>query len=68
MAEKVYAPQRASDANILRIVVGIISMLILVALVFLLVITGGSTAAWWGFAAVGFAIFVIAVVIIDKIK
>lgn len=68
MAGKVYAPPRAYDANILRIIVGIVSMLILVALAFLLVITGGSTAAWWGFGAAAFAIFIIACVIIDKIK
>ena len=66
-AGKVYAPPRTYDKNVLRIIVGIISMLIIVALMFMLGATWLSAGAWV-FGAAAFAIFILAVVIIDKIK
>ena len=67
-AGKVYPQPQTLDKNILRMVLAVISMLVLVLFAFLFVVVVGGTGGWISFGIGSCALFLIAVVAIDKIK
>ncbi|MBE3561137.1 MAG: hypothetical protein IMW89_18250 [Ktedonobacteraceae bacterium] len=67
LAEKVYAP--ASDSkNMLRLIAMAMAFAALIALAVICLLFVGGTGGWISFCAASLAIFIVAVVAIDKIK
>jgi hypothetical protein len=66
-AAKVYAPVH-DNRNMIRLMTFVVAMATLIVLAFLCLIVVGGTGGWVSFCAGSFAIFVMAVVAIDKIK
>ena len=64
---KVY-PEPPDNKNILRLIVFAIAMVTLLAFAVLCLVFVGGTGGWISFCAASLAIFIIAVVAIDKIK
>jgi hypothetical protein len=64
---KVY-PQPRDNKNILRLITFAIAMVTLMAFGVLCLVLVGGTAGWVSFCAASLAIFIVAVVAIDKIK
>ena len=65
---KIYPQTQSRDKNILRIVIAFVSILLFFPFAFLFLIMVGGTAGWISFAGVGFTIFVLSLVTLDKIK
>ena len=64
---KVY-PEPRDNKNILRLITFAIAMVTLMAFGVLCLVLVGGTAGWVSFCAASLAIFIVAVVAIDKIK
>lgn len=67
LAGKVY-PTQPENKNLFRLLVFVIAMATLLAFGFLCLVLMGGTGGWISFCAASLAIFIIAVVAIDKIK
>ncbi|GER91213.1 hypothetical protein KDW_53750 [Dictyobacter vulcani] len=66
-AGKLY-PSAPDNKNVLRLIAFGMSLLALIALAFICLSIVGGTGGWISFCAAALAIFIIAVVAIDKIK
>ncbi len=66
-ASKVYAPA-PDNKNVLRLIAFAMALVALIVFGVLCLIFVGGTAGWISFCAASLAIFIIAVVAIDKIK
>lgn len=64
---KVY-PAQGDNKNILRLITFVIAMVMLLAFAVLCLVFVGGSGGWISFCAASLAIFVVAVVAIDKIK
>ena len=64
---KVY-PEPRDNKNMLRLIAFAIAMVTLLAFGFLCLVFVGGTGGWISFCAASLAIFIVAVVAIDKIK
>ncbi len=65
---KVYPQQQPHDKNILRIIMAIVSLFMFFPFAFFFLIMIGGTAGLVGFCITGFTIFVVVLVVLDKIK
>lgn len=65
--EKVY-PSLNDNKNVLRLLAFVIAMVALIAFGVLCLVFVGGTGGWISFCAASLAIFIVAVVAIDKIK
>ncbi len=64
---KVY-PEPRDNKNMLRLIVFVIAMVTLIAFGFLCLMFVGGTGGWISFCVASLAIFLVAVVALDKIK
>ena len=64
---KVY-PAQSDNKNLFRLLVFVIAMITLFAFGFLCLVLVGGSGGWISFCAASLAIFIVAVVAIDKIK
>ena len=65
---KVYAQPSTSNPNVLRLIALGMSLVALIALAVICLVFVGGTGGWISFCAASLALFIVAVVAIDKIK